>query len=109
MSKYAIEDTTLTAIGDALREKLGATHTEKVFVETIHHPEITKQMKPRIAKTPNAIDFTTRNGGYGNGKYIVIVHVYNRALSENEILQNYYSIKNRFNIYQRNATCANLN
>lgn len=68
MANVVIDDSNLSAIGDALRYKLGDTRIEKRYVETIHHPETFKDMKPKIAKTPNAVGFATRNGGYGNNK-----------------------------------------
>lgn len=68
MANVVIDDSNLSAIGDALRSKLGDTHIEKRYVETIHHPETSKNMKPKIAKTSNAVNFTTRNGGYGNNR-----------------------------------------
>ena len=66
MANVVIDDSSLYAIGDALREKLGETHIEKVYVETIHHPETIKQMEPRIAKTSNALGFDNKTGGYEN-------------------------------------------
>lgn len=66
MANVVIDDSSLYAIGDALRGKLGETRIEKVYVETIHHPETLKQMEPRIAKTSNALGFDSKNGGYPN-------------------------------------------
>lgn len=68
MANVVIDDSSLHAIGDALRGKLGESHTERRVVDVIHHPETSKNMKPKIAKTSNAVDFTTRSGGYGNNK-----------------------------------------
>ena len=56
MEQYLINDTTLSAIGDALRNKTGETK-----IEIIEHI-----MPYVISKTPNAISFTERNGGYEN-------------------------------------------
>ena len=57
MEQYLINDTTLTAIGDALRNKTGG----EIKIEIVEHtvPYI-------ISKTPNAKNFTEHNGGYGN-------------------------------------------
>ena len=64
MSKYAIEDTTLTAIGDALRGKLGETR-KGMITEIVHHPEESQDMI-KVAKTSNATGFTTYSGDYEN-------------------------------------------
>lgn len=66
MANVVIDDSSLYAIGDALREKLGESHIEQVYVETIHHPETTKNMEPRIAKTSNATGFDSFSGSYAN-------------------------------------------
>lgn len=66
MANVVIDDSSLYAIGDALREKLGESHIKQVYVETIHHPETTKQMTPKIAKTPNATGFSSFSGAYAN-------------------------------------------
>lgn len=60
MAKYAIEDTTLTALGDAVRNKTEQTRKE------IQKNEIVLEKK--ISKTPHAISFTEYDWttGYGN-------------------------------------------
>jgi hypothetical protein len=66
MANVVIDDSSLYAIGDALRGKLGETRMESVLVETIHHPEVSGDMAPKIAKTSNATGFDTFNGAYSN-------------------------------------------
>lgn len=73
-----------------------------LYVDGVLKNSTVQTINAEIINTPMTIGGRTFNGAggvdeYFNGK-IPIVHVYNRALSENEILQNYYSIKNRFNI-----------
>lgn len=62
---YAIEDTTMTALADATRGIVGATRLEPGEPVPFENP---------ISKTPNAIDFETRNGDYSSSysKYDVI-------------------------------------
>lgn len=55
---YAISETTLTALGDAVRNHVGATKIVQIGVE--------EQEMVKISKTSNAISFTERSGGYGN-------------------------------------------
>lgn len=55
--EYAISETTLTALGDAVRKHVGAT---KLVQTGIEEQEIVK-----ISKTSNALSFTERSGGYG--------------------------------------------
>lgn len=64
MANVVIDDSNLYAIGDALRGKLGATHKGMV-TEIVHHPEIVQDMV-KVAKTPNATGFETRDGDYDN-------------------------------------------
>lgn len=56
--EYAISETTLTALGDAVRKHAGAT---KLVQTGIEEQEIVK-----ISKTSNALSFTEHSGGYGN-------------------------------------------
>lgn len=65
MANVVIDDSSLHAIGDALRGKLGESHTERRVVDVIHHPEITQDIV-KIAKTSNATGFNTFSGNYGN-------------------------------------------
>lgn len=60
MEQYLINDTTLSAIGDSLRNKLGDTKIEVI--------EYT--MPYLVSKTPNAKSFTERNGSYPNSASI---------------------------------------
>jgi hypothetical protein len=62
MARYAIEDTTLTAIGDAIREKTG--RLTRMETQTVLAPAM------KVSKTPNALSFTEFNGGYGNSQQI---------------------------------------
>lgn len=64
MANVVIDDSSLYAIGDALRGKLGGTYIGTT-TEVIHHPEVAKDMM-KIAKTPNATGFETRSGDYDN-------------------------------------------
>lgn len=56
---YAISETTLTALADAVRKNVGET---KLVPGDIKEPVV------KISKTSNALSFTERSGGYGNAK-----------------------------------------
>lgn len=60
--QYAIEDTTMTALADAVRGIVGKTRVEESG--SIYLGDY------KVSKTPNALSFTTRDGGYGNNKSI---------------------------------------
>ena len=64
MANVVIDDSSLHAIGDALRGKLGETHKGMV-TEIIHHPEVSHDMV-KIAKTSNATGFDTFSGAYAS-------------------------------------------
>lgn len=64
MAKYSIQDTSLIAIGDAIRNKSGKHTRPGTYMETI--PEVI------VSKTPNATGFETHNGGYPIDQNIVI-------------------------------------
>ena len=57
--EYAISETTLTALADAVRKNVGET---KLIQIGVGEPEV------KISKTTNATSFTTRSGGYGTNK-----------------------------------------
>lgn len=61
MARYSIEDTTLTAIGDAIRGKVGET---KIVTE--YEEKEVAQMK--VSKTPNATSFNTWEGNVPSSK-----------------------------------------
>ena len=68
MAKYSIQDTTLTAIGDAIRNKTGE-HTRletETYIATI--PEVI------VSKTPNATGFETYEGEYPKGDLFDVVY-----------------------------------
>lgn len=68
MAKYSIQDTTLTAIGDAIRNKSGK-HTRpetETYIATI--PEVI------VSKTPNATGFETHEGKYPKGDLFDVVY-----------------------------------
>ena len=51
--------------------------------------------------SPNASDYFLYNyvgGGYKSDSYVSAIHIYNRALSPTEILQNYNATKGRFRL-----------
>lgn len=59
--EYAISETTLTALANAVRKNVGETKT----IQTgFGEPEV------KISKTPNATSFTEHSGGYGNNKAV---------------------------------------
>ena len=60
MEQYLINDTTLTAIGDSLRNKIGDTKIE-VIEYTLPY---------LVSKTPNATGFDSYSGGYPNNASI---------------------------------------
>ena len=57
--EYAISETTLTSLADAVRKNVGET---KLIQTGVGEPEV------KISKTTNATSFTTRSGGYGTNK-----------------------------------------
>ena len=57
--EYAISETTLTALADAVRKNVGET---KLIQTGVGEPEV------KISKTTNATSFTEHSGGYGNNK-----------------------------------------
>lgn len=57
--EYAISETTLTALADAVRKNVGET---KLIQTGVREPEV------KISKTTNATSFTEHSGGYGNNK-----------------------------------------
>lgn len=62
MAQYAIEDTTMTALADAVRGIVGRTRLEESGSTYIGDY--------KVSKTPNALSFTERDGGYGLNKSI---------------------------------------
>ena len=58
-----VNESSLTNIANALRNKIGDVHTE-YETQTVSHP-LTK-----ISKTSNAISHTERSGGHGNNKTV---------------------------------------
>lgn len=59
--EYAISETTLTSLADAVRKNVGET---KLIQTGVGEPEV------KISKTTNATSFTEHSGGYGNNKAI---------------------------------------
>lgn len=60
MAKYSIEDTTLTNIADALRDRNNGWEDVIVGYDELYLPLV------KVSKTPNALSLTERDGGYGN-------------------------------------------
>ena len=59
--EYAISETTLTSLADAVRKNVGET---KLIQTGVGEPEV------KISKTTNATSFTEHSGGYGNNKAV---------------------------------------
>lgn len=57
MAQYAIEDTTMTALADAVRSRVGETRKEEVGSIYLGNY--------KVSKTSNALSFTERDGDYG--------------------------------------------
>ena len=89
MEQYLINDTTLTAIGDALRNKFGDT---KIIIHEREESMI-------ISKTPNALSFTERNGGYGDTKTLYNV-VYIHGASKIKVKMSYQTENTKYDWVQ---------
>lgn len=61
MAQYAIEDTSLVSIGDALRNYYGDTR--------IRYETVPGTVMKKVSKTPNALSFTQKSGTLNKGIY----------------------------------------
>ena len=65
--QYAIEDTTMTALADAVRGIVGETRQE---ISGFEYEDFV------VSKTPNASSFTENIGGYGNMSSLYdVIHI----------------------------------
>jgi len=77
--------------------KNGNTNSKQLYVNTLLEGTTTCSTASLTANPNIRIGGNTLDSRYFNGK-ISNVHIYNKALSSSEVLQNYNALKSRFNL-----------
>ena len=88
MAQYAIEDTSLISIGDALRNYYGDTH--------IRYEAIPGTVMKKVSKTPNALSFTEKSGTLNKGIYVEAIKIPGAVKLEIKIAVETYNTSTNF-------------
>lgn len=88
MAQYAIEDTSLVSIGDALRNYYGDTR--------IRYETIPGTVMKKVSKTPNALSFTQKSGNLKKGIYAEAIKIPGAVKLEIKIAVQTYNTSTNF-------------
>lgn len=80
-------------------DKVGGTNNAKIYLDTVQVGQATSPADPlnTVAQTELGIGGSPKSSGFHSGS-ISVAHLYNRALSQAEITQNFNALKGRYGL-----------